>query len=227
MRINDFLCVFALTATVSAFCVPCAMAQETYESTTTWPYIYQDFVDGDIYMSGRQKVVQKMNVHLGHSRLHFLDRDIIKELMLKDVVAVVIGEDKYVPIDGNVFKVVSSCDKGMLLEQSLGDFSALDETGGAYGSSSVSSATMKLSSLDAASVLGQNHMLLLQNKHDGRPLPLITKYYIHTPGFTCPATRKELERQFSDRGDEWKTWLKSHKIRWNNPSSLSRILEFL
>jgi len=197
------------------------------EPTTTWPYIYQEFMDGEIYLSRQQKVLQKVNVHLGHAKIHFLDANLIKELVLNDVVAVMVGKDRYVPYEGSMYKVVASNDKALLLEQSLGDFAALEETGGAYGSSSASSATMKLSSVDDASMLGRNHMMVRQSRHEGKTLPLITKYYIKTPEFFCKASKKELDQQFSDRADQWKTWLKANKIKWNNPESLSKILEFL
>lgn len=200
---------------------------ETSEPTTSWPYVYKDFEAGDIYLSDGQKIIQTMNVHLGHSKLHYLDKDIVRELILNDVVAVAIGTDRYIPHNGEIYKVISVCDKGMLLEQTKGDFMTLSETGGAYGSSSASSATMNLSSVDAAAVLGMNHMVLLQNKHEGKILPVITKYYIHTSQFTIQATRKELDRQFADRREEWKVWQKSHRIRWNNPEGLARIMDFL
>lgn len=222
MRSRSFS-IIALAAAI--FCAVSLFAQS--EPTTTWPYIYQDFTEAEIYTAGKQKVVQKVNVHLAHSRIHYLDRGVIMELNPADVVAVIVGNDKFVPVDGAMYKVVASSSNGLVLELSLGDFAALEESGGAYGTSSASSSTMKLSSVDASSVLGRSHMLILQSKHEGKILPLKTQYYVKTPEFFCRATKNELDRQFSGDAQGWKEWLKAHKIRWNNPSSLAQLTDYL
>ena len=201
-------------------------AQEE-DITTTWPYLYQDFQDGTIYMKGGQKLVQKLNVHVGHSELHFIDKDVVRRAVLKDVLVVEIGSDSYMNYENSMLKVTAKNDKGFIGVLRTGDFAALAESGGAYGTSSSTSATMKLSSIDTGNTLGMNHMLLLQNKHDGKSLDLITKYYIVTPEFSCQATKKELDKAFADRAAEWKAFLKANKIRWNNPESLAVILDFL
>lgn len=203
------------------------MRAQDYEPTTSWPYLYKDFGQGEIFMKGGQKMIQKLNVHLAHSTVHYLDKETVKQLSLKDVALIEIGRDKFLVYDSAVYKVTASNEKGMLLEQSTGNFAALAETGGAYGTSSTSSATRSLSSLETGNTVGCNHMILYQNKDNGQTLPLIVKYYIKTADFFCPARKKELDECFAARADEWKAWLKANKIKWNKSESLERILEFL
>lgn len=210
----------------SILVLPAAFAQDN-EPTTSWPYVYPDFTKGTIYMTGGLTITQKMNVHLGHSTLHYIDGQTIKEIMLKDVIAVEIGSEKYISYNASIFKVVASNEKGILLEQTTGNFAALAETGGAYGTSSASSATQNLSSIEGNNTVGCNHMILFQNKSDGQTLPLIVKYYIKTLDNFVPATKKELDKAFASRADEWKVWLKANKIKWNKSESLANILNFL
>ena len=46
--------------------------------TTAWPYLYSDFQDGVIYMTGGQKIYHKLNVHLMKGRLHYLRRYLLR-----------------------------------------------------------------------------------------------------------------------------------------------------
>lgn len=201
-----------------------ALAQDP---TTSWPYLYQDFLDGTVYMKQGQCLQQRMNIHLGHSKVHFLDGQTIKVLSIADVAAIKIGEDSFVPFEGKMLKVEQSSPKGLIASETVGDFAALAETGGAYGTSSTTQSTQRMSSLDAFQTEGQNHMIILQNKHNGQILPLKTKYYLISPAASCRAAKKELTAVFSDRAGEWKAFLKGHKINWNKPESLAQILEFL
>lgn len=205
----------------------CIAASAQEEVTTTWPYLYPDFQDGTIYMKGGEKHIQKLNVHVAHADLHFLDKELVRKAVLNDALVIEIGSDRYSVIDNTVAKILASNDKGFIAARYTGDFAALSESGGAYGSSSSTSATMKLSSVDMGNTIGQNAMILIQSKHDGRVLDINVKYFLVTPQFTCPATKKELDQAFSDRADEWKAFLKTHKIKWNNPESLISVLEFI
>lgn len=199
------------------------------EPTTTWPYLYPEFRQGTIYLQGGQKLIHDMNVHIRHDKLHFLDKGgIIKEAVVGDIVAVEIGNDKFVTVNGEMMKVMAENEKGCIAAEILGDFSALAETGGAYGTSSTSSATRKLSSIDTDSQINQNHMLLLQSKNEGKSIFLITKYYVFAPTLIAPATKNDIAAALpADRQAAWKAWLKTNKIKWKDPQSLLAITSFL
>ena len=201
---------------------------QAQEPTTTWPYLFRDFRQGTIYMKGGEKHIQTVNVHLRAGKLHFLDNDIIKEAVLSDVLLVDLDGARYFNAGGEMMLVVAESPKGMVLQSELGDFASLTETGGAYGTSSATSATRKLSSIDTDSQINQNHMLLKQSLHDGQSLETITKLYIVTPSFTIAADKAGVESVLdASRMAEWKKWLKENKIKWKNPASVITVLDFI
>lgn len=195
--------------------------------TTSWPYLYDDFLESTIYMKGGQKLVQKVNINVVHDKAHYLDKDVVKELVLTDVLIIEIGADRYMNVNNEMMKVVAENGDGFVAAEITGDFAALRETGGAYGTSSATAATRKVASLDLDSQINQNHVLLLQSKHDGSMLNLVTRYFIVSPAFVCAATRKDVDSMVpADRQDEWKKWQKEKKIKWKEPQSLLDVLKF-
>lgn len=196
--------------------------------SSTWPYLYDNFTPGVIYMDGGAKSEVLMNVQVRHDKLHFIDKDIIKEANLSNVIAVTIGKDNYIPFNGEMRKIVAQNDNGVVAVSLLGDFAALQETGGGYGASSESASTRKLSSVEVDGQVNQNHMLILQEKENGADLNIITTYYIIKGGSCIKATRKDIEASLSDAAKaNWKTWLKTNKIKWKDPESLLKVVDFL
>lgn len=196
--------------------------------STAWPYLYPEFTEGSVLLKDGTKLVYPLNVHILHARLHFVDKGVIKEAVPDDIVLVKIGEDQFMNVEGSVMKVVASNDKGFVAALQLGDFEKLRETGGAYGSSTTSSATRKLTSIDVAGKVNQNHMELWESRHGGELVDLITTYYIVTPNVIAEATQKGVRDKLDGaQKEEFKKWLKQHKIKWKNPESLLTLTEFL
>lgn len=196
--------------------------------TTTWPYLYPSFRPGTILLGGAKTRAAELNIHVRHGRLHYLDNGIVKEAFLSDVMGVEIDGSRYLNLEGTMMRVEAQNEKGCVVASILGDFSALQETGGAYGSSSVTSATRKLSSIDLDSQINQNHMVLMQGKMDGKDIPLETRYYLMYQGKLIPANRVDIEKQLTrEQKDAWKSWRKEHKIKWKNIDSLLEVLDFL
>lgn len=203
-------------------------AQAGYSPTTAWPYLYPDFTDGVIYMNDGSKTAGKLNVHLRAGRLHYLDGDTVKEALPDGITAIFIGEDKFIMVNREAMKVRAEDRKGCVVTEILGDFSSLRSSSGAYGTSGTTLATRKLSSIDTDSQINQSHMLLLASQHNGAVLSLLEKFFIVTPAVTCLATRSAVEDAVGqERAAEWKTWLKSHKVKWRDPESLMQIVEFM
>lgn len=197
--------------------------------STTWPYLYDNFTLGTIYLVGGSKSDVQMNVHVRRDKLHFIDKELVKEADLSGVNLITIGPDKFIPVDGEVRKIVAESANGYVLASITGDFAAVQETGGAYGASSAASATRKLSSMDFDTQVGQNHIILLKNKTDGTELRLITNYYLFFADGSCvKATRKDIEDYLPEASaSAWKSWLKSAKPKWKSPQSLVSVLDFL
>lgn len=215
-----------LTALFAGICM--LAAAQDYEPTSTWPYVYEQFQEGTIYMQQGTKMIQTVNIHLGKDKLHYIDKGLIKEIIPTDVVLVEIGEDKYICQYGQMYRVVAESPKGLVVEENLGDFTKINETGGAYGSSSTSSATNKLTSIATESQVGQNHMLIWQNRDQGVTLPVKKTLYFKTRKDFIKASAKEVQNWAgAERKDEWKAFTKANKIKWNKPESLITVLDFI
>jgi len=199
------------------------------EYSTAWPYLYNDFTPGEVVTVKGAKLQYPMNIHILHGRLHFIEDGLIKEAATKDVLLIKIGEDEFLGVDQDVMKIEARAEKGLVMSHLLGDFESLNEAGGAYGSSTTSSATRKLTSIDVQGKVNQNHMELREGRHDGQLVSLTTTYYLVIPGMNrILANRKEVEKAIGpDRKDEFKAWLKANKIKWSKPESLAKVVDFI
>ena len=205
-----------------------SLAAAAQTPSTTWPYLYDNFTPGTIYMNDGARSEVLINVQVRHDHLHFIDKDIIREADLSKVLIVTAGDDKYIPFGGELRKVVAESEKGLVAVSLIGDFAALQETGGGYGASSEAASTRKLSSVEMDGQVNQNHMLILKEKENGAELNIITTYFL-IKGNTCiKATRKDVEATLSDAAKaNWKVWLKANKIKWKDPASLLKVIDFL
>jgi len=199
------------------------------EPTTNWPYLYPEFRSGYVMLEDGVSKPYMLNVHLRHGKLHYLDEaGIIKEVSDMEMYGAKIGEELFLFVKGEMMRVVSQSENGCVAEEVLGDFAALTETGGAYGTSSATSATRKLSSIETDSQINQNHMLLMQSRSNGRMLSLLKTYYLVYPGNVIKANRSEIDKSISDgRKAEWKAWRKKNNIKWTAPESLQALVDFL
>lgn len=204
------------------------LAASAQTPSTTWPYLYDNFTSGTIYMKDGSESNVLLNVQVRHGHLHFIDKDLIKNADLSRVTAVVIGTDKYIPDGSELRKIVASDDNGVVGVALLGDFASLQETGGGYGASSETASTRKLSSVEIDGQVNQNHMLILQEKENGADINIVTTYYLLSGRQWVKATRKDVEATLSDSGKAaFKTWLKTNKIKWKDPDSLLKVAGFI
>lgn len=196
--------------------------------TTTYPYLYDNFTQGTVVMDDGNKESRQMNVHLREGRLHYIDNGIIKEAFLKDVAAVEIGNDVYLPVNVSLMKVVAKNDNGCVVLEQLGDFEGAIDGSGAYGTSASSSATMKLTSIQTDNQINQNYMNILNEKESGMSLRILEAYYIVTPKYKVKAVRKDIETALpAERAAQLKAYIKEKKVRWKNPQGLLPLVDFL
>ena len=204
-----------------------AQTVEEYQPTSTWPYIYSDFMDGTLHQSTGEDIEGKFNIHLLESRLHFIEGNLVKEASPADVYSVKIGQDIFVNTGGTMMRVLAKSDNGIVAQLTEIDVTRLNETGGAYGSSSNSMATTALSSIENVGGIGArvNHMEMKNSKNEGKILPVITKLYIVTGNKVIFATKKDVSGA-SDK-EAFKSFQKEHKIKWRDPQSLLQVVDFL
>lgn len=196
--------------------------------STLWPYIYPEFREGTLYMAGQDKLTSDFNIHLKDGRLHFISQGLIKEVQNKDIVLVTIGNDTFMVVDGRVMRVVGSEKRGLIATLILADFDKLFDSGGAYGASSTSSSTRKLTSIEIGGISQTNHMMLRESRENGVPLPIKQKHFLVTKGQVYPATRRGISSSFEDkaRKKEFKQFIKEKKINWSDPQSMLQLVDF-
>lgn len=204
------------------------MMASAQKPTTTYPYLYPQFTDGRVVMETGNMNEKKLNIHLRADKLHYIDNDIIKEAFLNDVKAVEIGNDIFIPVFGRMMKVIAKNDNGCVAAEILGDFEAAREAKGAYGTSSTSSSTMKLTSLQTDAQVNQNYMNIFNEKEQGMELRVRTTYYLITPKFKVKANKKDVDTSLpACAATDYKSFLKSHKVKWSDPQSLLTVVDFL
>lgn len=207
------------------------MAQK-YEPNTKWPYLYEEFIPGTIFFEGNQKSTADMNIHLWGNVLHYVKADgKIYQSDEKKVVRVEIGSDAYIYVDHQLNRIIANQGTNLLLKLTKGDFDAMRSSGGgAYGSSLNSSSARDLSSL-GFDLGGLDHPelgLMLQEKKDGRTIPLVEQYSFIIGDQQIEATKKGVEKFMGDtRADALKQFLKENKIKWKSEESLQQLLVFL
>ena len=207
------------------------MAQK-YEPNTKWPYLYEEFIPGTIFFEGNQKSTADMNIHLWGNVLHYVKADgKIYQSDEKKVVRVEIGSDAYIYVDHQLNRIIANQGTNLLLKLTKGDFDAMRSSGGgAYGSSLNSSSARDLSSL-GFDLGGLDHPelgLMLQEKKDGRTIPLVEQYSFIIGDQQIEATKKGVEKFVGDtRADALKQFLKENKIKWKSEESLQQLLVFL
>ena len=196
--------------------------------TTTYPYLYDRFVDGKVVLDNGETEARSLNVHLRADALHYVDNNVIKQAFLNNVKAVEIGPDVFLPVNGRMLRLAAKNDRGCVAEQIAGDFEAARAGEGAYGLSSTTAATMKLTSIQTDSQINQNYMNILNEKDHGVPLRTVSTYYIFTQKIKLKAAEKDIREALpADKVDAWKAFLKTNKIKWKNPQSVLAVVDFL
>lgn len=208
-----------------------AQAQK-FEPNTKWPYIYEDFTPGTIYFEGNEKSQADLNIHLWGNVLHYVKADgRIYQSDDKKIVRVEIGSDAYIYIDRQLMHVIANQGTNLLVKLTKGDFDAMRSSGGgAYGSSLNSSASRDLSSLgfDLGGLNNPELGLMLQEKKEGRTIPIENEYFFIIDGKEVNANKKAVEKIIDrERTEEWKLFLKENKLKWKNVESLKLVLGFI
>ena len=201
-----------------------------YEPNTRWPYLYQDFTKGVVFFEGNQKSSQMdLNIHLMGNVLHYIGQDgkIYKNDDQK-VTRVEIGDDAYIFSDHKLVKILANEGTNLLVMLTKANFDALQQSSGAYGASLNSSATRDLSSLDLGGLDTPELGKMLQEKNDGRTIPMVQQYFFIIGGQQIEATKKGVEKFVGEaKADALKQFLKEKKTKWKDELSLAQLLQFL
>lgn len=195
--------------------------------TTTWPYINNDFLDAVIYLKSGGKLNYKANVHLQECRLHYVANNNIIEADMSDILLVELQSKRYMNINGSLMEIVKEGKNGFVAKSSRPDYTKLNETGGAYGSSSNTTSTKALTSVEGFGTV-TTHMLQQSEKDEGKVIPLKHEYYVVANGSVYPAQKKLFEKMLpADKQEGLKAFLKENKIRWSSPDDLLKLVGYI
>ena len=205
------------------------VSAQKYSPNTKWPYVYENFTEGTIFFEGNKKTKAQLNIHLLGNKLHYLaDDGRIFTSDDKDVIRVEIGSDAYIYSDHKLVRIVAVDKTNLLVELTKADFDALFTSTGAYGASLNSSSSRDLSSLDLGGLENAELGRMLQEKNDGRDIPLKKQNLFILGGKQIEAVKKSVESVLNADGQkEWKDFQKQNKIKWKNEESLSQVLTFI
>ncbi len=200
-----------------------------YVPTTTWPYLYEDFVDGTVYFSKEQKTMHlKLNVHLQNCTLHYLEGDKVMQADPRNVEMIQLGDVSFIYMNGELVRFIKAEEGVALVKLVKADLDELNKnTHGAYGMSTTSSSVNQIVSIGALGVSNLIYTRMRQERKEGKDLPLIEKYYFIFGDKIVEATRKEVEKSLGDNGKtKLKAFLKQNKIKWKEEASLIKLLDF-
>lgn len=207
----------------------CSLSAQDFKPTTTWPYIYSDFLQGELKEYGGTVHETQYNIHLAAGTLHFIEDGMIREASAAKVFSLRIGKDYYANVGGVMMQILANSDNGFVAKEVKADYAALNNTGGAYGSSSNSISTQALSSMEGigGSRANMNHMELKNSKEDGSVLPTTTKLYLVFPDKVIFATKKDVNSTYGVDKKAFATFLKENKVNWKDPQDLLIVIDFI
>ncbi len=203
-----------------------------YQPTTVWPYIYEDFSQGMVLFKDGKANKSSINIHLNSGELQYLDGDRIMTANVEDVDCAVMNEVKYVVAEKKMMKVILENDQhtAFVLNCMLADLDALYSSQGAYGSNTNTQAVRAQVSVDLGGLGASSHAKLLAEKKEdsGKFITVKEKKYIKVGTVVAPAYQKDIESAFGLSGNQdWKSFLKSEKIKFRKDADLLRVAEFL
>ncbi len=204
---------------------------QSYEPTRTWPYLYNDFQNGVIRMSGGTLVQAAMvNVSVD-GKIHYVDEK-EQKVMAADMLKVFsarIGNDVYLNAGGKMMKLLAENENGAVVCETSVNLDELNKSDIGYGISSSTASTQKLSSLagDSSSLVNLPLNTLMEGRENGEKLPLVRKNFIRVGLNMIPATKSEVTNSPLVDKAAAKAFLKSNKVKWNDPASLLTVVDFL
>lgn len=212
-----FLCCLFLVAHASA---------QQFKPTTLWPYLYANFMPGQIFSKGQAQDAV-LNIHLLHGELHSLAGDAISAVS-QPADSVAISGSVFVQVDGMLCQVLAKSGSVAVVKKVYGDFDKLMSGTGAYGSTLSTSGRRELSSIEIGGINQTNHGILLRTRADGQFLPLKTERLVcvfSPSGVTAVDASARAVRELvpADRREQLKAALKAAKVRWGRDEGVAPV----
>ena len=216
------LCVATLMAAY-------ASAQEEMP-TINWPYLYPDFIEGEILQLGGKTAKASYNIHLGRGALHVVENGLIGEISTQGVLQVSIGNDVFRNVGGKILKVLAEAGEGLVVHETLADYSAVVRDDGAYGGS-LSNAAKGFSYDENYGNYGylvtHNYEDLLSIKNESEELAVTKNTYLVVDNQLIQANKKSVLSLDGVDKKAFSEFLKSNGIKWKEVDDLVKIVEYI
>ncbi len=222
--------IYVLTVLMCVIYAGQTYAQK-YEPTETWPYLFTDFRVGAVTM-GNGNTVQtlKMNIAID-GKVHYINENDGK-IMAADMLNIVsasFDEDIFCNVGGKMMKVLAQNSNGMVVSLIMIDTDAMGKSEIGYGISSSTASTQKLSALagESSSLVNLPLSTIMSKREGGEKLPIRQRLFIRVGIDVIQASKKSLLDSSAVDKDTAKAFLKTAKIKWNDPVSLLAIVDFV
>lgn len=198
--------------------------------TVNWPYLYPDFIEGESTLIGGKTVTAKYNIHLGLGALHFVNDGTIAESSVSNILTVKLGDDILRNVGGKMMKVLAQAEGGLVVQETLADYSAIVRDDGAYGGS-LSNAAKGFSYDENYGNYGylvtNSYEDLLSIKNESEELPVNVKTYLFIDNNLIHASKKSVGALPGVDKKAFADFQKANKIDWKKPADLAKVIDFV
>lgn len=217
------ICIAALSAAV--------VAAQNVSPTVNWPYMYPDFVEGEMEKMGGQIEKGRYNIHLNVGALHYLNDGTIKEHPTVGVKSMTIGDDVYRNVGGKMLKVLAQTEGGFVVMETLANFTGIISRDGAYGGAVANRDKTFSHQENNGSFNGylvtDNYKDLIAIKDDSDKVPVTRKIFIVIGHQMIFANKSTVIDMTGVDKKAFSAFLKSNDIKWKDPEDLVKIIDYI
>ena len=217
------LCIAALSAV--------AALSQNVSPTVNWPYMYPDFVEGEVEKIGGQFEKGRYNIHLNVGALHYLSDVTIKEHPTVGIKSMTIGDDVYRNVGGKMLKVLAQTEGGFVVMETLANFSGIVSRDGAYGGAVANRDKTFSHQENNGSFNGylvtDSYKDLLAIKDDSDKVPVTKKVFIVIGLQMILANKSAVIDMTGVDKKAFSAFLKSNDIKWKEPEDLVKVIDFI
>ena len=217
------ICIAALSAAV-------AVAQNV-SPTVNWPYMYPDFVEGEMEKMGGQIEKGRYNIHLNVGALHYLNDGTIKEHPTVGIKSMTIGDEVYRNVGGKMLKVLAQTEGGFVVMETLANFTGIISRDGAYGGAVANRDKTFSHQENNGSFNGylvtDNYKDLIAIKDDSDKVPVTRKIFIVIGHQMIFANKSTVIDMTGVDKKAFSAFLKSNDIKWKDPEDLVKVIDYI
>ena len=222
-----------LLFSIIAMLMAVAASAQKDSPTTSWPYLYPDFMEGELEV--RTKITKALvNIHLNLGALHYVENGKIKESSTIGITKLVIGDDVFRNVGGKMMKMLAEAEDGFVVEETRANYTAVVKKDGAYGTTALNSTTTKSFLYNENVLNGYNGYLMTDiykdlhaMKDQSEKLPVLKNRYLVIGLNQIKADKQNVLDVDGLDKKAFKAFLKTEKIKWDDPQDLVKVIEFI